>query len=240
MTGQMHGAHRDPVVFYHVPKCGGSSVLHVLKQVAAEQERPMFRLCVSTSTPTDFESAESIHERRLEWLRSHLQEGSCAIVAGHFRFRGTAPPGWRQVTVLRNPVDRWLSNYAANSEPGHTHFPVDGSIASMLDTERGARWATTFCDWFSDDGSPEAAIANLRRFTFVGVLESPAHLIDGLNRVVESAIDLPWHNRGRVLPAGAPSATEVRRLYELCAADLLVYRWACRRLDDRMRPPVAG
>ena len=104
-----------PLVFIHVPKCGGTSVHTLLWQIAQYHQVDEQLFCDSLDLPRQLYQDKSTVEPVV----------SCAIVVGHLAY-GLADgyaqmqPAARYVTLVRDPIERTVSlyNYAI-SHPEH-------------------------------------------------------------------------------------------------------------------------
>lgn len=120
----------------HVPKTGGTSL-----REAFEQDRTVWRPRGARYTRT----LSEVDLRRVEVVTGHIP----------FTVMDTLPvTEW--VTVLRHPVDRWLSHYFAEAGPGGT---ADPSVVPDNMTVRMLADFTVDLD---------AAMANLARFDHIG------------------------------------------------------------------------
>ena len=87
---------RDIYVFQHIPKCGGTSFVVILRRLAEEQN---WKMCSER------------HNGLLNWPLSHLLD--CQLFCGHYD-TGTLqflPGRAKTFTLLRQPEDRLLSLY---------------------------------------------------------------------------------------------------------------------------------
>lgn len=104
-----------PLVFIHVPKCGGTSVHTLLWQIAQYHQVDEQLFCDSLDLP-----------RQLYQDKSTVEPvANCAIVVGHLAYGlvdgyAELQPAARYVTLVRDPIERTVSlyNYAI-SHPEH-------------------------------------------------------------------------------------------------------------------------
>jgi hypothetical protein len=117
------------ILFVHIPKTGGMSLYSALEGWATPARSMRFGL----SGPAELERYRTVPDARLRELR---------LLAGHLAyvdFMRRDLTGWHPITVLRNPVERMLSDYTFVRETrGH---PWHEEVRSMeLDF---------FIDWFA-------------------------------------------------------------------------------------------
>lgn len=181
-----------------------------------------------------------------------LASPRAGLVCGHYRYArwigerwggesdGRDDESWSFVTVLRDPVERWLSHYFYNrANPGPLH--IDAPLEEFLETPRAALLGSVQLRHLADvgeEGEPleagegashdavRRALENLERFAVVGRLEE----LDGFNDAFEARfgrrLTIPRRNVNRQRPerdeaAGRPEVLE--RIRELCGPDRGVY-----------------
>ena len=250
----MHGAALDRVcpqriVFHHVPKCGGTSVgralrkRYLLSQGTVTPEES-FRAFADATARTDREAmlvdVLDLREAMLLYLMHHDVRG----IAAHVRFSDAAHSRFADryafVTLLRDPVSRFLSHYDwSHNRPGaHAHIPED--FDAFLETPRAARMGAIYAEYFS--GLPKEAdmrsgaavaraVANLGRFDVVGRLDD----LPGFGALLQDRLGLRLrigHENRTPKPAvtrrDALSADQRRKVEALCAPDTAVWEGAMR------------
>ncbi|MBT0587613.1 sulfotransferase family 2 domain-containing protein [Alteromonas oceanisediminis] len=178
------------VAFIHVPKCAGVSVYDgIFKSLY-----PAYLKGTPLVTHIDLKGskrAESLLSIDMMLARqinlvSFMHRKHSLFVTGHCY---AAPQvvadfaDWDFVTVLRNPVDRFISEYIYNTYKTSDWHTNTSNFEAYLDTEKALRSGTGYCRYFSgyafediltqpDDAVVKAAIANLNRFAIVGQLEA--------------------------------------------------------------------
>ena len=239
-----HTLHR--VCYPHVPKCAGMSVARgISRQAFSMLERRLFPT-FSVDPRASFRAAEATSGRmmevREEILAYALALGQCRFVTGHVpcrpglveEFRGE----WHFVTVLRDPVERWISEYVYNTEKNSDWARNDLFLEDYLGSHRARVTTTSFLRYFSNipDDLPddpgafvEQAVENLSRFAVVGCVED----MNGFKRAFRDrfgvTLSIPRRNvtpdrsmKDRIRENGAV----MERIRELCAGDSEIYRRA--------------
>ncbi|TFL16374.1 sulfotransferase family 2 domain-containing protein [Jannaschia formosa] len=235
-------------VFHHVPKCGGTSVGRAL--------RKRYLLSQATVTPeSSFRAFETFtgrsdRERMLvdvldlrEQMLLYLMYEDVRCISLHVRFSKAAYETFRDryrfVTILRDPVVRFVSHFNWSYGKVGVHGRIEEPLEEFLGTARARQMGSSYGEYFSglpsdaDFGSAEAverATQNLAHFSVVGRLED----LDGFRTQLSDALGIRvrigHENRGR---AGSKSLRvddlspeiqdEIRRL---CAPDIAVYQAA--------------
>ncbi len=234
-----------PVVFHHVPKCGGTSVGRAL--------RKRYVLSQGTVVPeSSFRAFEAFSGRKdreqmlidvldlREQMLLYLLYEDVRCVSAHVRFSQSAytrfSGRYAFITLLREPVSRFISHYFWSHGKPDAHARIDEDFAAFLQTPRARRQGATYVEYFSglpkeaDTAAPAAiaaAIANLCRFDVVGKLDdlnSFRHALKsrlGVNLRIghENKMRQPSTRRSEIV------TPDLRRQVEaLCAPDLAVWK----------------
>jgi hypothetical protein len=225
-----------PLVFFHIMKCGGTSVRAGLAMGAAGRRRgpEIFELDGPAATAAAAGTAADDWKFRDALLPYALLTLHPAIVLGHFRYRDRYEEltgSVHMVTVLRDPLERLVSLYKWRRYKQGIGRPVelgfDELVASGRLAQAGHEYVDVFCG--NDDLDPrsdaaaDAAVANLRRFAAVGILDRLDEFSSRVTTCLGKPVTIPVLNRSPA-PADAdidPAALE--RARELCAPDYRVY-----------------
>lgn len=226
---------QKPLVFFHIMKCGGTSVRAGLATGAAGKRRgaDVFELDGPAAAAATANVAEDwkFRDALLPYVLTAMHP---SVVLGHFRYRDRyhdLAHTTHFVTVLRDPVERMISLYKWRRYKEGITAPVSRSFDELL---ASGRWASaghvyvdTFCgrddlDPCSDEAAA-AAVANLGRFAVVGLID---HLDDFSTRVssrLGKPVAIPVLNRSPAPPDAEIDAAARERAAELCAPDYRVY-----------------
>jgi hypothetical protein len=234
--------------FMHVPKCGGTSMIHALRRLCPIQ-RGLGLIEVAPSRS----AISLLAERRLDYFGFHEDGPRTAevfafrrsllfyflasdvpLVAGHFLFDRDAfthfGDRYRFISVLRDPVARMISHYNEERRSNYLDLPFD----AYLETNLAWRHATMALRYFSGmaqvgptelDQALALAKANLRCFGVIGVTED-------LDRFCARFADLfgrrlrVGHYRRTALPKPEIDRATRRRLEHMCRGDLEFYHAA--------------
>lgn len=225
-----------PVVFFHVMKCAGSSVRAGLATgLTGHRQGPdVFELdgtAAKTAAGGTVSGDWAFRDALLPYVVATQRP---AVVVGHFRYRDHHAPlidAAHLVTVLRDPVERFVSLYNYRRHRSGIVLPVSRSLEEQIVSQRwdheGHRYVSTFCG--RDDLDPRseeaiaATVANLRRFAIVGSVERLDAFAEHLSALVSTPIAFSLLN---TRPAPAVTGTDPNLLAvirDLCAADNQVY-----------------
>ena len=244
-----------PVVFHHVPKCGGTSVTRALmfryptSFVSMKAAMPLYK-ALEALYPDD--TAEAIATRsddlRERLLLLHLYRG-VRCIWGHVRYSPTAhrlfADRYRFITTLREPVALYISTLFWNTSARHDRWKIDGDLEEFLETPRAKVFGSLYSAFFaglphdadpSDRAAIEAAKANLRGFSVVGLVEDMAGFERQLRQSLGVRLSIGRHNVARVSSSERTRAVTPavrRKIEELCAVNTEIYDFARRELAQR-------
>ena len=220
------------IIYIHVPKCGGSSfgaalrLRHFMSQAVIDLHPGDPALPAERRLLTDY-------ARRRTQLRQLVHQKT-RMISGHVQYDPQLHDGaardYRFVTLLRDPVSRFVShyNYLQRRHPDPSR---PNTLAAFLDTDDATRLASQYLFYFAGENlapgqDPAAliarAIAALARFDIIGDLSQPQVFAKQLRRQIGTPLPL-WRRNAAPAPTEVPSTLRPR-IEALCAADIAVYR----------------
>lgn len=233
-----------PVVFHHVPKCGGTSVGRALRQKyilsqATVTPEESFRAFEAFTGRTDREQMLiDVLDLREQMMLYHLFEG-VRCVSLHVRFSNVAYETFKDtykfITILREPVSRFISHYYWSHNKPHAHARIDEDFEAFLDTDRAKRLGASYVEYYgglhkdADIRSPEAinaAIENLKKFDVVGRLDDLNGFKADLKAKLGASIKIGHENKGKrsvTANFGRVSEQHEQKIRDLCQPDMKVW-----------------
>jgi len=253
---------RTPIVFLHIPKCGGSAVDTAIRdaygvglggRVNPLAARSAAQLLLCLPYPQLFFTTYPRYQEFL--LLFHIESGY-QCVSGHLPVTRLvlehASSTHAFITVLRDPVERWMSHYIFNKlnfadelvlpSAGYAG-PAEEELETVLDSWRGLQLGHMMTTMLTGrcpesahiDAAVEEAIRNLKDFRLVGFLDALPEFarrfesvfsvglrFSHVNRTEDSARD-----KSEYISLKALFTDDVRRrVADLCSADYRVYRAA--------------
>lgn len=238
-------AHPQRVVFHHVPKCGGTSIgralrkRYLLSQSTINPEASFHAVELSRGPASaDKLLPEVVRFRQMMLLYFLCEDIRC--VSAHVWFSPTAHARFKDtykfITVLREPVSRFLSNYRWSHGKENDHGRIDLPLEAFLETERAVRFGAMYVQYFSglpaeaDMRSAEAvdaAIQNLEEFDIVGRLQDMERFEQEVQSILQVRVRVGHENRAKTASESSLASLDPAlraRIEEICAPDLAVWR----------------
>ncbi len=165
--------------FMHIPKCGGSSTIEGLYQTYNPYD--VFRLDApaSVSALNLFNGEGGINEYRSRLLMYAMSSNQYKLIAGHFIFDERAyrafSEKWSFITMIREPVSRFISHYFFNRFSKKNHYRINDELQEFLNKPDAADLGTMMLKYFSGsyaNANIETAKLNANKFSTIGTLDS--------------------------------------------------------------------
>lgn len=241
--------YQKPTVFFHVMKCGGTSVRAGLADgIAGCREPPrVFELDGDVAKLATAGSNDDNWRFRDALLPYVLLAMRPAVVLGHFRYRDRYAEmldSAHFVTVLRDPVDRMVSLYRYRRYKEGVRRPVTTSFDDFIRSKPWSNEGHVFVEKFCgrDDLDPRsdeavaAAVANLRSFTVVGFVDRLDDFSSELTRRLGATVSIPMLNRSPGPDDLDIDPGALERARTMCAPDVQLYEQV---LATDIGPPAA-
>ena len=158
------------ILFVHVPKCGGTSLDALIKK---QFRFNRFRVDASAS----FKTAERINEK-VEDVRNVLLNYAAfngyKYITGHcYMHKPEHFDEFKIITVLRDPVMRFVSHYLYNRYKTHSaHDTINLDFEDFLNSDVAINYGNLYCRYFSANQTVVDSISTLNKFSYVGILEN--------------------------------------------------------------------
>ncbi|WP_413720862.1 sulfotransferase family 2 domain-containing protein [Silicimonas sp. MF1-12-2] len=228
--------YRHRIIFHHVPKCGGSSVTTPLRLRSLLSYRKIDEDAVQRVAFCEGHAGYvSRHEeafRQKRGLVLYEAESGTRLIQSHVPWfpaeASSAAASYDRVTVIRHPVDRFVSHYFFDRKQDNLNT-ISREIGDFLQTDQARCFATHLTRYFSGRQWPyevgkepvEAAIAGIGEFSIVGILEDLPKFKRDILRRYGWSIRIPKTNEG-ARDRNLPDAL-MEEIRELCASDLMLY-----------------
>jgi len=199
----VHGCLKEKILFMHIQKCGGTSIAHAIRScyrtISISDDRHFHRFNSPAATiaankitshvnQCDFPLTTTGEDAQLSKYRENLLlyymcQENISYIAGPFGFSNIVYQNFSNqyafITVLRDPVKRWISGYFFNKYNNKdTNFDIE--ITEYIGSEQALKKGSIYVERIGginkeEDYRSEQAIArakeNLHKFRIVGCLE---------------------------------------------------------------------
>lgn len=242
------GPLEDDICFVHVPKCAGSSVDAAIRRkyrsVWDQDGRSLHKLDPRASDRSAEAMDATMWEVRRSTVGYFLGQKETRFASGHFqineRFLDKFADDYHFITMLRHPVDRWISHYWFNryKDPSQD-FYIEKEIESFLETDRARGIGQIFLAYFSGTGDMgpgeraaseavyEEAKQNLARFDLVAFVEQMEAFNQSFADQFGTRLNLSRRNVSPATDEEKQVSPAVReRIRELCREDIELYEMA--------------
>ncbi len=233
--------------FVHVPKCGGTSLNEAFKKSIGIGPLSLKGTKIDAAATLKEARRKNIHPLvlREQKLISKLSKKRYKYVKGHFRctseVRQKFEKDWIFMTILRDPVRRWISQYFFNLHKKHDHTKHSMNLDDYLQSEVGMNSGAIYVDFFTDgsdlsgDQGINQAMENLRSFPLVGILENMDPFKNDFEKVVGAKLQTIRNRNINPLPKDQMekqiSDDQMKKIREVCKPDLQIYNHFLGKLN---------
>lgn len=245
---------KTPRIFFcHVPKCAGTSLVKTIRQtVYPLGVVPKFDIDLAASFVASTSLNVPMLDVRQNIMAYNLALGSKRFGSGHIpckpRLVSQFSSDWAFVTVLREPIDRWISGFVYSSYKKTGWFENQLSIEDYLETDHAIKDGRVLLRYFSSakekdistltkDLIPEyadEAIENLSSFALVGTSNNLSAWRVQFDNLFNCKLTLGVANSSPNKAVGnwiRQDPDLVARIKELCLPDLNIYQ---KLIDKRV------
>lgn len=240
----------DKIFFLHIPKCGGSSLTQAIRNTYgdwSQQQRVCFELNGNSARKCSQLFEEDNQEYRKKILAYAMSVEQYNYVTGHFAYSNRIfqefADKWHFITLLRQPVAQWFSQYFYDTRQD-SQVKIHQDLTTFVDSNRAILMGNTYVRKLtegipaSEASSPEAieqAIKNLNKFTLVGVLEKLDVFVANYNLIFKAPLQIKHINKSPVSQAKQQKQiTEKieKKVREICQPNWEIYQAALEKISN--------
>lgn len=238
-------APRHPSLFFHLPKCGGTSLseamyatvplnhrIGVIDAEAARRTASILHFDVDDpqTCHEDGENGQLTFDTREGHLLQHMAWDTM-LIHGHVLWSEKA---WRHfgdrykyVTLMRDPVARMMSNFGMAQRNGMVTGDLDSYLTSPIARKHAQVYLRYLCgrnDIPEDDvpAALELAKSRLSRFALIGFLDRTQEFISEYRDMFGVKLHLPRLNAAKG-DRPLPEASQRAKIEALCAPDVALF-----------------
>ncbi len=258
----LHNHPRESIFYLHIPKCGGTSVNKALQECYFRWSFSDTSNIINLDSPASWKAVEDstgtmlspdtvndhiVMQFREKLLMYYMSQMHLQFISGHFPFSTKAYQAFADkyafITLLRNPVDRWISSYFYNlNRQRYQYRKIQMSVEDYIKSEYGRSQGYEYAKFLSgidENGKfiSESAVyraqENLHKFKVVGLLEDMKSFIDCFEvefgrRPNIKVLNKQPSQEDPVAWAAIEKAKE--QIQEICQPDLKVYEYALKHI----------
>jgi hypothetical protein len=226
------------IIFFHIPKTAGTALVSGLHNAFFDIKNPFrryhFSVCPRASLS---KNREQTFSDRITIAKYGIRLNGVSLVTGHIPYFEVDEAlknheEWKSLTVLRDPVKRFISEYYYNKRKASNHFKINTNLDDYLASESAVFAGQTYLKWFSPEGDLEVAKLNIEQINIIGFQENLGKLTEKLIRDYNLRIRLKKTNKRPSKLENETdteiSDTQMNRIRELCKKDTQLYEYFSR------------
>lgn len=254
----IRGSLNQKIFFSHIPKCGGTSINKAIKNCYLTLDITKDNCLAHANAKATFDTAQrnidqtSSHfnltddypalKLREDLLLYYMCQEDVKYISGHIPFSARAyqyfPNKYAFVTVLRDPVKRWISAYFYNRYRQEGHRKIETDLEPYMKSEFGKSRGYAYVKFVGGpneegDYTSEQAITrakeNLHKFTVVGCLEYKQDFVKQFEKQFGRRLKIGISNqspKSKINQSSIITDKIKEEIREICRPDIEIYQYA--------------
>jgi hypothetical protein len=257
---QRNGRPNRRIFYMHIPKCAGTSVANAIRNsfmtLDPADDQTIFHMDPFAAHEAAVLSQQDPLGYYRQLLRYVLGSNEYRYVYGHFAFDEIAYEAFSQkfsfMTLLRDPVKKWLSLYFFNRHKKDNFFKIEDDLESFIQTPLAVGYGCDYVmqfagryarepfphegynyDNYTTQAAIDHAIGNLCKFQLVGLLEQLDLFVDQFEQLYGAKLSITHKNRSPVnqqQQKQVVSDAMLAKIHELCTPNFAIYNYAAEHL----------